>query len=126
VRDGGGGLCVGWYGGAYEVMVGGCALAKREARVRGWAKTRNRAAMARLRARRVKWRRGMVRRGGTVVSTSDGGGGGGGCVLAKHEVGGGGVGPKTRNRAPMARLRTGTGLQEVEGGTVGLQAPLPC
>jgi hypothetical protein len=58
------------------------------------------------------------------VRTSDGGGGGG-CALAKREAGGG-FGPKTRNRAPVARLRTGTGLQEVEGGTVGLQAPLPC
>jgi hypothetical protein len=72
VRDGGGGLCVGWYDGAYKVMVvvGGCVLMKREAGVGGWAKTRNQAAMA--------W------------------------------------------------LRTGKGLQEVEGGTVGLQAPLPC
>jgi hypothetical protein len=89
------------------VVVGGCALVKHGAGVGGWAKTRNRAAVARLRARHVKRWRGTVRMGGTVVCTSDGG-------------------PKTCNRAPVARLRTRTGLQEVEGGTVGLQAPLPC
>ena len=98
-------------------------LAKREVGVGGWAKTSNRAAVAQLRARCLKRRWGMVRRGGTVVSTSDGGGGGV-CALVKREAGG--VGPKTCNRAPVARLWTGTVLQEVEGGTVGLQAPLLC
>ena len=106
------------------VVVGGCALVKCEAGVGGWAKTRNRAAVARLQARCVERRWGMVRRGGTVVRMSDGGGGGGLCT--RETRGGGGFGPKTRNRAPVARLRTGKGLQEVEGGTVGLQAPLLC
>jgi hypothetical protein len=106
------------------VVVGDRALANRKAGVGGWAKTRNRAAVARLRARHVKRWRGTVRMGGTVVRTSDGGGGGGAVHLQNARRGG--FGPKTRNRAPVARLRTGTGLQEVEGGTVGLQAPLPC
>jgi len=47
----------------------GCALAKREAGRGFWAKTRNRAVVARFRARRVKRRWGMVRRGGVVVRT---------------------------------------------------------
>jgi hypothetical protein len=49
------------------VVVGGCALAKRE--VGGWAKTSSQAAVAQLRARRVKRRWEMVHRGGTVVPT---------------------------------------------------------
>jgi len=36
------------------------------------------------------------------------------------------VGQKTRNRAAVARFRAAVGLQEVEGGAVGLQLPLPC
>jgi hypothetical protein len=80
------------------VVGGGCVPMKREAGVGGWAKTSNRAAVARLRARRVKWRRGMVRMGGTVVSTSDGGGGGV-CALAKREAGGG-LGQKPATEPP--------------------------
>jgi hypothetical protein len=64
------------------VVVGDCALAKHEAGVGGWAKTHNRAAVARLRAHRARRWRGIVRRVVRWCVQGDGGGGG----LCAHET----------------------------------------
>jgi hypothetical protein len=48
------------------VVVGLCARETRHGEG-GWAETRNRAFLARFRARRTNRRRGTVRRGGMVV-----------------------------------------------------------
>jgi hypothetical protein len=70
------------------VVVGDCALAKREAGVGGWAKTHNRAAVARLRVCCVRRQRGIVCRVVRWCIRGDGGGGG----LCAHETQGGGGG----------------------------------
>jgi hypothetical protein len=102
------------------VVVENCVLAKHEAGVVGWAKTRNQATAARLQASHVKQRQGMVHR--VVWWCVQGDGGGGGCALVKCEAGGGGWAKNTQP-SPMAQLRTGTGLQEVEGVLWGYKHP---
>jgi hypothetical protein len=90
----------GWCGGVYEVAaVVGLCVREREAARGVWAKIRNRAVVARFKARRAKQRRGMVHRGGVAVRMRwwwwww-------GCVLAKREAGRQGVWAKTRNPKP--------------------------
>jgi hypothetical protein len=87
-------------------------------------KTRNRAAVARLRARRAKRLRERVRRGGTVVRPRWWRWWGG--AFAKREARSGAGGPKKPKPSAVARFRGAVGLQELEGGAVGLQVPLPC
>ena len=47
-------------------------------------------------------------------------------LCARKTRGREGIGPKTCNQAAMAQLQAEMQLQEVEGGAMGLQAPLPC
>jgi len=112
----------GWCGGVYEVVavVGLCA---RETRGREgvWAKTRNRAVVARFRARRVKRRQGMVHRGGVVVCVRwwwwwRG------CALAKREPGRG-VGPKPETERTCSVSGMSCKMTVQEGGEGWWQPP---
>jgi hypothetical protein len=88
------------------VVVGDCALAKHEAGVVGWAKTRNQATAARLQASHVKQWQGMVRR--VVRWCVQGDGGGGGLCTREMRGGGGGLGQKHATKPPWL----GCGLEQ--------------
>ena len=96
-----------------------CALVKREPE-RGLGQNPNPSRCGSIRARRVKWRLGMVGRGSAMVRMRWWWWWGG--AFAKRETRSGWAKKKSK-RAAVARFRVAAGLQEAEGGTVGLQFP---
>jgi hypothetical protein len=104
---------------------GGGAVCSRNGRQAGRGfgpkpETRNRAVVARFRARRVKRRRGMVRRGGAMVCTRWWWWWG--CAFAKREVRSGQA-KKNRNRAAVARFRAAVGCKRWRGELWGYIPP---